>query len=203
MSTSGSPFQRQFDFDVVSELLGSTYLENGDTFQFCLKNLCFDTRIVDQKRSSSAPPRLAREEVTIGVKPQSKSIPKPPAADAKAMCETKLMSTEIEKTHQKVVTTYMLRNVPCKVTNVAMQMELKKHGLDGTYDFLHFPTRRNSSGLGYGFINFTHEDYGVRFKDIFEGYMFPWTQSEKRCCVVPADLQGLEANLKQFRDNRY
>eukprot|EP00928_Gymnodinium_smaydae_P000202 TRINITY_DN10073_c0_g3_i1.p1 TRINITY_DN10073_c0_g3~~TRINITY_DN10073_c0_g3_i1.p1 ORF type:complete len:174 (+),score=31.38 TRINITY_DN10073_c0_g3_i1:360-881(+) len=116
------------------------------------------------------------------------------------MSDNDPISAENHIENQEGLTTYMLRNVPCKVTKHAMEVELIQRGFHGTYDFVHFPTRRNKSGLGYGFVNFTHADYAAQFKEVFEGYVFAWTDSVKRCRVSPADLQGLEANLKQFRN---
>eukprot|EP00928_Gymnodinium_smaydae_P026030 TRINITY_DN20550_c0_g1_i1.p1 TRINITY_DN20550_c0_g1~~TRINITY_DN20550_c0_g1_i1.p1 ORF type:complete len:207 (+),score=34.96 TRINITY_DN20550_c0_g1_i1:44-664(+) len=196
MSASSSEPLYETTFDMVSDIIGSTFFENGHMYELCVKNLCIDTRVVAPKRSGSAPPMLLRSEVESGTKG---SITNPSVADTQKIPVSERTPTDTEIVNEKVVTTYMLRHVPCKVTSHAMRVELKKRGFEGTYDFMYFPTRRNTSGVGYGFVNFVNAEHAAKFKDVFEGYAFPGTNSRKRCCVVPAEVQGLEANVKQFK----
>eukprot|EP00928_Gymnodinium_smaydae_P074250 TRINITY_DN57315_c0_g1_i1.p1 TRINITY_DN57315_c0_g1~~TRINITY_DN57315_c0_g1_i1.p1 ORF type:complete len:188 (+),score=14.75 TRINITY_DN57315_c0_g1_i1:109-672(+) len=96
----------------------------------------------------------------------------------------------------QVITTLMLRNIPCKVNLQMMQVVLKRLGFEGSYDYLYFPARKNKSNLGFGFVNFKTEADAASFEAAFLGYMFPGIQSSKRCHANAAEVQGLEANLR-------
>eukprot|EP00928_Gymnodinium_smaydae_P007484 TRINITY_DN12693_c0_g1_i1.p1 TRINITY_DN12693_c0_g1~~TRINITY_DN12693_c0_g1_i1.p1 ORF type:complete len:262 (+),score=66.45 TRINITY_DN12693_c0_g1_i1:128-913(+) len=254
------------DSDMVSDILGSTYVENGHTYEFCIRNLFIDSRVLDRKRSKSTPAPLLRTEA-FDTAP-SDGVEEP--VEEEQLCETQAKvdkedrstddgdageqtpdegnqesngeqltneeTTESESTllagsqengsvvettetedreptrpsehadaqeesgsDMEQVVTWMVRNLPCKVTQNAMEAELIKKGFHGTYDYVYCPTRKNGSGLGFGFVNFVKPEHACRFKKAFDGYAFADTRSAKRCFVTPADLQGLEANLRQFR----
>eukprot|EP00928_Gymnodinium_smaydae_P087505 TRINITY_DN71760_c0_g1_i1.p1 TRINITY_DN71760_c0_g1~~TRINITY_DN71760_c0_g1_i1.p1 ORF type:complete len:356 (-),score=110.15 TRINITY_DN71760_c0_g1_i1:47-1018(-) len=297
--------------DLVEDLLGSTYVENGDMYKFCFKNLCIDSRVVVPKRSHSVPSPLARtadiagaeqfehelriisearetasdetpfveeeslseqthegsESETVVVEQsqpfgqqeffseQAHDMAESEAAvawddmtdgeetdrgeddslgeqtyawaegawaesGAKAVGESwsvgqmthleggdwfgeQAQAASEQKQEQEQVVTYMVRNVPCRVTKRAMEAELIKLGFYGTYDYVHFPTRRNGSGLGFGFVNFVTPEYAEQFKRAFDGHTFAHSRSAKQCFVSPADVQGLEANLNQFKRYSY
>eukprot|EP00928_Gymnodinium_smaydae_P026577 TRINITY_DN20825_c0_g2_i2.p2 TRINITY_DN20825_c0_g2~~TRINITY_DN20825_c0_g2_i2.p2 ORF type:complete len:187 (+),score=43.73 TRINITY_DN20825_c0_g2_i2:141-701(+) len=95
-------------------------------------------------------------------------------------------------------TTVMVRNVPCRVSEERMDLELELLGFANTYDYLYFPARKNKSTIGYGFINFLTSDTAANFVKVFNGYSFPGTNSTKQCYVTRADIQGREANLAQW-----
>lgn len=99
----------------------------------------------------------------------------------------------------KHMTTFMVRNIPCRVTKQQLKSALEALGLDGAYDFLHLPmTESGVSNLGYFFINFVSPGVANEKVGVFEGYRFPNTNSPKVCTVRPARLQGFTANIKQF-----
>lgn len=98
---------------------------------------------------------------------------------------------------QPVITTFMVRNIPCSISKQQLKASLESLGLAGTYDFLHLPGARKRSNLGYFFINFTKE-VAAEKAAIFEGYRFPNTNSSKVCTVAPAKFQGLNANIRQL-----
>eukprot|EP00928_Gymnodinium_smaydae_P092411 TRINITY_DN76282_c0_g1_i1.p1 TRINITY_DN76282_c0_g1~~TRINITY_DN76282_c0_g1_i1.p1 ORF type:complete len:247 (-),score=58.95 TRINITY_DN76282_c0_g1_i1:54-794(-) len=224
--------------DTLDEIIGATYIEDGEEYEFCIKNLSIDACKRVPKRSCSSPPAsLARraaieaeasngqnlpviepnvvEEITFSqLTPvdEEKALSKAfwsdcgPTLDAESelMFDGKVVGEGhkpdgSELVEEEMVVTYMLRNVPCKVTKAEMEVELIRLGFHGTYGYVHFPTRRHGSGLGFGFVNFVSPEYAEEFKRVFDGYVFPWTRSAKRCFVVKADCQGLEANLRHFK----
>eukprot|EP00928_Gymnodinium_smaydae_P077029 TRINITY_DN6016_c1_g1_i1.p1 TRINITY_DN6016_c1_g1~~TRINITY_DN6016_c1_g1_i1.p1 ORF type:complete len:381 (+),score=50.52 TRINITY_DN6016_c1_g1_i1:197-1339(+) len=100
------------------------------------------------------------------------------------------------------ITTFMLRNIPCKLTKELMEEELCELGFGGTYDVIHFPSRNNGSNKGYGFINFLTADDARRVTEALEGHVFAGTRSPKRCCVSTAAFQGREALLTCVKQER-
>lgn len=97
------------------------------------------------------------------------------------------------------ITTFMVRNIPCRITKQQLKASLDSLNLDGTYDFLHLPmTESGTSNLGYFFINFATPELATEKIPMFEGYRFPNTNSPKVCTVRPARLQGFAANIRQF-----
>eukprot|EP00928_Gymnodinium_smaydae_P092256 TRINITY_DN76082_c0_g1_i1.p1 TRINITY_DN76082_c0_g1~~TRINITY_DN76082_c0_g1_i1.p1 ORF type:complete len:181 (-),score=20.80 TRINITY_DN76082_c0_g1_i1:486-1028(-) len=107
-----------------------------------------------------------------------------------------------EKLPAGPVTTLMLKNVPCSVTAASMEIELRELGFEGTYDVLHFPSRRKrpSGNKGYGFVNFISAHDASRFASVFDGYAFSFAPS-KRCSVTVAAFQGREASLRGIHDS--
>mmetsp|Transcript_114065 Transcript_114065/g.213668 ORF Transcript_114065/g.213668 Transcript_114065/m.213668 type:complete len:97 (+) Transcript_114065:2-292(+) len=85
----------------------------------------------------------------------------------------------------------MLRNIPCALQSEGLGQVLHAKGFDGTYDFIHMPTRKkNGSNFGYAFINFKSPAEASRFEQAFRGYRFKGTLSTKECEVTPAHCQG-------------
>merc|ERR1719240_24899 len=98
-----------------------------------------------------------------------------------------------------MVTTMMLKNIPCKKSQEEILRHIDELGYGGKYDFFHFPkNRQRSANLGYGFINFEKAEDAARFEVEMTGFRFSHT-SLKRCVVVPAHIQGLFNNLMEFK----
>jgi hypothetical protein len=109
--------------------------------------------------------------------------------------------------HEGPITSLMIRNLPCCITQCRLVEALDTLGFQGTYDFLHLPTGGRSAAmrannLGYGFINFNNAHDAARFMDAFSGYIFEGTYSEKACVVRPAHIQGLNSNLRNLPQKR-
>eukprot|EP00928_Gymnodinium_smaydae_P009062 TRINITY_DN13347_c0_g4_i1.p1 TRINITY_DN13347_c0_g4~~TRINITY_DN13347_c0_g4_i1.p1 ORF type:complete len:229 (-),score=22.36 TRINITY_DN13347_c0_g4_i1:264-950(-) len=102
-----------------------------------------------------------------------------------------------------VITTLMIKNLPCKVTKQRLEAEICQLGFRGTYDFIHMPNRRNRSNLSYAFVNFVRAQDAARFTEAFEGHTFAGVNSQKRCHVCAADVQGLEMNRAHMSNGRY
>lgn len=118
--------------------------------------------------------------------------------------------------HRGPVTTFMIRNIPCRITQQQMMELLDEKGFQGKYDFLYLPSGTkpvkpgvqpepptqggiSSSNLGYGFINLPEGEDAMMFQLTFQDYKFEATCSNKLCAIYPAHIQGLENNVKHFR----
>jgi len=90
-------------------------------------------------------------------------------------------------------TTMMLCNIPGSVTRKALVRMFDSLGFGSTYDTLHVPMNQRGydrGNIGYAFINFVTPEDANCFKQVFEGFQFPESGSEKSCTVKPAHLQG-------------
>lgn len=106
-------------------------------------------------------------------------------------------------THNGPITTLMIRNIPCRVTQQQLVDVIDSMGFSGKYDFLYLPTggrssTTGSSNLGYGFINFIDPEFAEPFTDTFQNFQFEGTSSTKVLTVKPAHIQGLENNIVHF-----
>lgn len=97
------------------------------------------------------------------------------------------------------VYTVMMRNLPNKVTQQQLLSEVNEAGFVYTYDFVYLPIDPDSNAnRGYSFINFTSPGMALIFKMHFEGHKFANFHSHKVVSVVPATLQGFEANYAHY-----
>jgi hypothetical protein len=108
--------------------------------------------------------------------------------------------------HDGPITTLMLSNLPCRVTQHQMVDVLDSLGFGDSYDLLYLPVgkpanKSGTSNLGYGFINFIDSDEAAVFAEEFQAYHFEGTNSSKLCAVRPAHIQGLASFLEHFQRN--
>jgi len=105
--------------------------------------------------------------------------------------------------HAGPVTTLMICNIPCRITQQQLIDVIDLMGFKERYDFIYLPTGGRSStvgssNLGYGFINFTGPMDADPFMKAFLNFQFEGTSSTKVCTVRPAHIQGLENNIVHF-----
>lgn len=105
--------------------------------------------------------------------------------------------------HDGPITTLMICNLPCRITQKQLQETIDDAGFKDKYDFLNLPTGGRSAAmraanLGYGFINFSEPSDAALFYSFFSDFRFDGTYSEKACAVRPAHLQGLSNNLRHM-----
>lgn len=104
--------------------------------------------------------------------------------------------------HDGPITSFMLCNIPCRVTQQQLAEVINSMGFQDKYDFLYLPTggrsSKTASNLGYGFINFADPADGPGFIQEFSNYKFDCTSSSKVCMVKPAHIQGLQQNMRHF-----
>jgi hypothetical protein len=97
------------------------------------------------------------------------------------------------------VYTVMMRNLPNKVTQDLLVSEINDAGFLDYYDFVYLPIDpETSANRGYAFINFVMPGLAFMFKIHFEGRRFVNFNSHKVVSVVPAALQGFDANYARY-----
>jgi hypothetical protein len=103
------------------------------------------------------------------------------------------------RNQEDMMTTVMIRNIPCKYTQEWLIEEISS-GFTDQFNFFYMPVARKSPGcLGYAFINFVHDEDASQFLIEFENYAFPkQPNSTKRATVAYAALQGFEKNVKFY-----
>jgi len=97
------------------------------------------------------------------------------------------------------VSTVMMRNLPNKVNQEQLLTEMNGAGFLNTYDFVYLPIDPDThANKGYAFINFLSSGMAWIFKMHFEGEKLCSFHSKKTVAVVPATLQGFEANHAHY-----
>lgn len=101
----------------------------------------------------------------------------------------------------------MLRNIPNRYSRDLL-VERLNDGYLGQFDFVYLPIDFNSKcNVGYAFINFRLPQHAVRFISEFNGVKarlcLPGFSSKKICEVSYATVQGQEANMENFRDEKF
>jgi len=99
------------------------------------------------------------------------------------------------------ITTVMLRNIPNKYTQRTLLEELCRNGFASNHaiDFFYLPIdSQTNANFGYAFINFTSSQFQEAFRKMFEGRRLERYNSRKILSVVPASLQGLQANWNHY-----
>lgn len=96
------------------------------------------------------------------------------------------------------VTTLIIRNIP---RNYTQEMLLREWPIDGSYDFLYMPPdKRCAAGAGYAFVNFRSEALATEFKATWHRRRLG--DAQHTLSIIPADIQGLAANLRQLKKKR-
>jgi len=100
-------------------------------------------------------------------------------------------------------TTLMLRNLPNKYTQQMLLRELNNSGFLGLYDFLYLPIDpETKANRGYAFINLIDSACAWTLRNTYEGQKMLHFNSDKVVSVVPAALQGFEANYAHYSNAR-
>lgn len=98
--------------------------------------------------------------------------------------------------------TWMLKNVPGRVTKDEVLHAIAQLGFAGTYDYFYMPTKLSGNtyvSRGYAFIGFADFEVGDRFRETITGFQFPGRRSTKRIEVSPARLHSLEDIEDHFK----
>lgn len=96
-------------------------------------------------------------------------------------------------------TTLMIRNIPPMYTQETLLQEWPNCG---TYDFFYLPcTFTLSRNKSYAFMNFTSPEAAWEFTERWNKNRLPKFTARKSLSVLPAHVQGLEANLCSLSKN--
>ena len=97
------------------------------------------------------------------------------------------------------VTTLMIRNIPNRYSQSELLMEIREAGFDTKFDFFYLPMDHEThANFGYAFINFVDEREVAPFTKRFNGLKLNRFTSNKIIQIVPAQLQGFQANLQHY-----
>lgn len=100
-------------------------------------------------------------------------------------------------------TTIMMRNLPNKYTQRMLLTEINEAGFLGSFDFLYLPIDpETSANRGYAFLNFIDASFAWLFKMANEGNKMKRFNSSKVVSVMPATLQGFDANYAHYSTAR-
>lgn len=99
--------------------------------------------------------------------------------------------------------TVMMRNLPNKYNQQMLLDEINNAGFRDAFDFLYLPVDpETNANKGYAFINFVEPSLAWMFKNAFEGRKMERFRSHKFVSVMPAALQGFEANHAHYSGAR-
>ncbi|CAK0892104.1 unnamed protein product [Prorocentrum cordatum] len=99
-------------------------------------------------------------------------------------------------------TTVMLRGLPGSYSREQLVRLLDARGYSGLFNFVYLPVNFESSqAAGYAFINWTRADIAESFKESFEGLTCHPFSSSRPCSASWSRVQGLSANVKQYRNS--
>jgi RNA recognition motif-containing protein len=99
-------------------------------------------------------------------------------------------------------TTVMLRNLPCPFLREDLIKAMDAKGFAGLYNFVYMPTDfQTEKSKGYGFVNFISAAEVQRFRLAFDGFRDWSLPSSKICSIELARTQGLDANVRVYRNS--
>ncbi|KAF9940805.1 hypothetical protein BGZ65_006093 [Modicella reniformis] len=99
-------------------------------------------------------------------------------------------------------TTFMIRHIPNKYTQ-PMLLEWINETHFGRFDFLYLRMDfKNRCNVGYAFINFINTDVAMSFKKQHVGKRWSRFNSDKKCELSYAAIQGRHALIERFRNSR-
>ena len=88
-------------------------------------------------------------------------------------------------------TTVMIRNIPIKYNDKALEKELEP--FEGKYDCLYMPfDYENGGNKGYAFVNLTSPYHVLLFHEFFNNKCWLYFESKKICELNYANFQGIE-----------
>jgi len=99
------------------------------------------------------------------------------------------------------VTSLMLSNLPCCVSQEELAAIINRGGFEDRYDYLYLPKPARggrTQNISYGFINLLTPKVAKDFIQCFQGHVFEGTSSSKVMQVKPAKVQGFSKNVCNF-----
>mmetsp|Transcript_66756 Transcript_66756/g.159665 ORF Transcript_66756/g.159665 Transcript_66756/m.159665 type:complete len:433 (+) Transcript_66756:135-1433(+) len=99
--------------------------------------------------------------------------------------------------------TVMMRNLPNKYSQQMLLEEIREAGFTGAFDFFYLPVdMQTNANKGYAFVNFINPGWSELFKRQFDAKRMRRFNSSKHVSVVPATLQGFDANYEHYSSAR-
>jgi hypothetical protein len=100
----------------------------------------------------------------------------------------------------QAITTVMIRNIPNRCSQRELIAELEAAGFEGCFDFLYIPLDVGTMcNVGFAFVNFTLPMHALRcMQELPKHHFQRQRRAGKAVTVLPAHMQGLEANLQHY-----
>lgn len=165
-----------------------------------------------QKFTAAPPPALQTQAQGKGVMQMLKpNQPDSPGAKGRGKGEKRGGKGREERQQPRSApswdgaTTVMMRNLPNKYKQQMLLDEIAQQGFQAKkdFDFLYLPMDHNAkANLGYCFINFCEPGIAWAFGQAFEGKKMRHFHSSKVVVVMPASMQGFQANYAYYANSR-
>ena len=99
-------------------------------------------------------------------------------------------------------TTLMIKNIPNKYTLNVIIKEININ-FKNKYDLFYLPIDyANKCNLGFAFINFVNSFYIIEFYNLYIGKKWKYFNSEKKCDLLYAKIQGKRDLIKHFEKGK-
>mmetsp|Transcript_4505 Transcript_4505/g.12462 ORF Transcript_4505/g.12462 Transcript_4505/m.12462 type:complete len:443 (-) Transcript_4505:59-1387(-) len=97
------------------------------------------------------------------------------------------------------VTTFMFRGIPRKYTAWDLIAVLERSGSREQFDFVYVPWYKTAnSNMGYAFVNFVDPATARAVHAVMQGRHWGPSHGARTMNLMPAQVQGLEDNLRQY-----
>jgi len=171
---------------LISATMPQAPLQSGPSGQQCARVCRATEHTVEQCDLDNGPLHGLQEPDTKNCYPEDSDNAAKRAAREKAAAGGGLSGC----------TTAMIRHIPSGYTQRKLMREIDRAGFVGRHDFFYLPMdARSSMNRGFAFVNFTSEAAAAEFYNKFHGTQLKHIKSDKAIMVLPADIQGLEANV--------
>jgi hypothetical protein len=165
---------------------GTRFIENNTFLEVV------DEDIVFKRRRNSAPDLIWRYDFS------------PPRECNKSRICRGTTATSEESDDKRVVVkdvcVVAIKNIPCSCKRGDIVEVIESSGFMTLCSFFYLPTRSGKI-LGYGFVGFPYPLLAEAFAKCFHGFQFPRKKSQKVLKILPASIQGLDANWCHFKKN--
>jgi hypothetical protein len=154
------------------------------------------TVAMPHKNCSGMSEQLQQQPEFVAISPKSRSGASEPQS---RWADEELDAEEPSEVDAPGSVTLMVRNIACRYSKEQVVGFLADLGFDGTYDFFYLPMNATPrANLGYFFINFKTEADSNRCRECLQGNCLGSSQTQKRCEVSLARVQGGESIAKHF-----
>lgn len=182
--------------------LADAELESLNHYSNDFEDVNFDLQPFYYERCVSSPPALAQhgrhdsaDEHLYAASSPSKVTH---SSRQRGVAMTPKRATQSSTTSTRLVTTLMLCNLPCKLSQEGLVQAVDQLGFAGTYDLVYVP-RGSNSHIGYGFINFRTSEAASNFTHVITSMTFSTAKTSRPVRVMPAKVQGFVKTLASIK----
>jgi hypothetical protein len=112
-----------------------------------------------------------------------------------------------EDEEDPIITTFMIKGLPARATPEFLMQILQSAGLSGAYDYIHLPRNKSKRSSfryckGYAYVNFCDGRRPSELRSAFALSPYLCRKPKDGKVIVPASIQGVEANLEFMASTR-